>query len=83
MKDKVNSINYDNEYDILYVFTTTPKIAYEDEIQPGIFLRLDDNTDEVIGATITGYKTINKNLLDNIIPFSIDHQYINDNFLSR
>ncbi len=81
MKDLKKEINYDSKYDILYIFNTTPRIAYEDEIEPGIFLRMDDNNDEIIGATISGYKNINKRLLDEIIPFSIDHKYINDNYL--
>lgn len=81
MQDHKKSFNYDSEYDILYIFTTPPRIAYEDEIEPGVFLRKDDNSDEIIGATISGYKNLDKRLLDDIIPFFIDHDYINRNVL--
>ena len=82
MSGHKNAINYDNKYDILYIFTATPRIAYEDEIEPGIFLRKDDTTDEIVGATISGYKNMDKSLLDDLIPFVIDHKYINENYLN-
>ena len=70
-------VNYDNEHDVLYIFIGPPKIAYEDEISPGIFLRKDDDTDEVIGVIIMGYKKVNKSLLPNIIPLELDYSKLN------
>jgi uncharacterized protein YuzE len=74
-------INYDNDHDILYIFIGPPKIAYEDEVYPGIFLRKDDDTDEVIGAVITGYKKLDVNDLLKSIPFQIDFEDINQDFI--
>lgn len=83
MRGQQNVINYDQKYDILYIFISPPSIAYEEEIKPGVFLRKDDDTDEVIGATISGYKNMNKSTLDDIIPFEIDHCLINDYMQNR
>lgn len=69
--------NYDIEHDVLYVFIAPPRIAYEDEVYPGIFLRKDDDTDEVLGAIIMGYKNIDIDYLSKIIPIKIDFNKIN------
>lgn len=75
-------INYDNEHDVLYIFITPPRMAYEDEVFPGIFLRKDDDTDEVIGAIITDYKSFKTDHLSNIIPFNVNFDVINNKFIN-
>ncbi|SFA56116.1 Protein of unknown function [Parageobacillus thermantarcticus] len=75
-------INYDKEHDVLYIFIGPPRMAYEDEVSPGIFLRKDDDTDEVIGAIIMGYRKIDIDHLINVIPFQIDFKRINEQFIN-
>lgn len=73
--------NYDFEHDVLYVFISPPRFAYEDEVYPGIFLRKDDDTDEVLGAIIMGYKKVDIDHLSKIIPIKIDFNKINESIL--
>lgn len=61
-------IKYDSSHDILYVYCGEPKYGYDDEIHPGIFLRKDDDTDEVIGAIIMGYRKTDKEFLEKLLP---------------
>lgn len=57
MNDSKEHINYDQQHDILYIhFNNDPKIGYEDEISPGIFLRKDEESDKVLGVIIMGYR---------------------------
>ena|SRR5690606_3540150 len=70
-------INYDKEHDVLYIFLCQPRAAYEEEVAPGIFLRKDDDTDEVIGAIIMGYRDIDVDHLKNVIPFQVDFNQLN------
>lgn len=57
MNDLKEHINYDQQHDILYIhFNDDPKIGYEDEISPGIFLRKDEESDKVLGIIILGYR---------------------------
>ena len=70
-------INYDKQHDILYIHFNYPKIGYEDEISPGIFLRKDEETDEILGVIIMGYKKKDTANLKRIVPLSIDYNKIN------
>ncbi|MBA4601867.1 DUF2283 domain-containing protein [Thermoactinomyces mirandus] len=74
-------ISYDMEHDVLYIFFGKPRFGYEDEISPGIFIRKDDCTDEVIGAIVMDYQRLNKDHLANILPFKIDFERIHQNFV--
>lgn len=74
-------IRYDNEHDVLYIFLGAPRLAYDDEISPGIFLRKTDDTDEVVGAVIMDYRKCDTKHLRRIIPFDIDFMQVNSQFL--
>lgn len=74
-------ISYDMEHDVLYIFFGEPRVAYDDEVSPGIFIRKDDCTDEVIGAVILNYRRLNKNHLASVLPFKIDFERINQNLV--
>ena len=45
-------LNYDTENDVLYFHFDKPKEAVSKEIADGVFVRVDPNTDEVVGFTI-------------------------------
>ncbi|HFJ9435819.1 TPA: DUF2283 domain-containing protein [Bacillus cereus] len=74
---KNKKVSYDTEHDVLYIFFGDPRIAYEDEVSPGVFLRKDDDTDEVIGAIIMDYQRNSQKRMANILPFKIDFEEIN------
>lgn len=50
---------YDEEHDVLYLFFGEPRVAYEDEVASGVFLRRDESTDEVVGVVIMGMRDRN------------------------
>jgi hypothetical protein len=77
-KTSTFNIYYDEESDFLEVFFGEPSESYAEEIEPGIFIRKDDKTDEVKSIGILSYKNRTKvlyNLLKKInlrLPFSIN-----------
>lgn len=46
------SLNYDSENDVLYLYFEKIQEAVSREIADGVFVRLDPNTDQVVGVTI-------------------------------
>jgi uncharacterized protein YuzE len=46
------SLSYDNENDVLYLYFEKVQEAVSREIADGVFVRLDPNTDQVVGVTI-------------------------------
>ena len=51
---------YDEDHDILYIDVGEPCAAYSEEIDNGVFLRINPQNDKPVGMTILTYK--NKNL---------------------
>ena len=73
-------IHYDKEADFLEVFFGDPTECYADELQKGIFVRKDENTDEIKSIGIIGFSKrtlILKELLKKFSPnFPIDFKII-------
>lgn len=67
-------INYDTTGDVLYISLGKARHAYveEDEKLPGLNIRHDMQTDEIVGATIVDYSMIDKKLLRNRMPFNVE-----------
>jgi len=55
---KVSSINskYDERHDVLHVFFGSLANAFSEEEFPGVYIYRNDDTDEVVGMTLMGYK---------------------------
>lgn len=60
-------INHDKVGDVLYILFGSSRPSYADEIDDGIFVRYDMETDEVTGITILDFSKRGKNDLVNII----------------
>ncbi|MEK6859889.1 MAG: DUF2283 domain-containing protein [Nanoarchaeota archaeon] len=56
MESKTYNIYYDEESDFLEVFFGEPSESYAEEVEPGIFVRRDDQTDKVTSINILSYK---------------------------
>ena len=71
-------INYDEEGDYLTFFIGDSKSNYGQDIEDGVTVFKDQDTDEVIGVGILGFRKKSKNLNDIIvnIPFKIDFSNI-------
>ena len=46
------SLDYDSAHDVLYLYFEKVQEAVSREIADGVFVRLDPNTDQVVGVTI-------------------------------
>ena len=57
MKDKTYSIYYDEEGDFLEItFTEPPEMEYTDEIEEGVFITRNQDTNEVYSIGILSFK---------------------------
>lgn len=68
-KDDVMQLAYDHEADVLYITIGTPRRAISREIGDDVLLRLDPDTQAVIGLTVLNLST--RTSLD-ALPLSID-----------
>jgi len=57
-------VHYDIEGDFLEISIGNSTECYADEIEPGIFLRKDEKTNEVRGVGILGFKQKSKKMQD-------------------
>lgn len=57
-------VHYDEEGDFLEISIGKPTECYADEIEPGLFLRKDEKTDEIKSIGIVGFKKRSKDLKD-------------------
>ena len=63
MKGPMN-VYYDEEGDFLEISIKKPTKCYAEEVEPGIFLRIDEKTEEVRGVGILSFKKRAKYLKD-------------------
>ncbi|MBI4145866.1 DUF2283 domain-containing protein [Candidatus Woesearchaeota archaeon] len=49
-------VHYDEEGDFLEIAAGEPTPSYAEEVQPGVFVRKDETTDEVKSVGILGFK---------------------------
>lgn len=71
MKGQMN-LYYDEESDYLEIFVGDSKSSYGEEVSEGITLFKDEQTEEIIGVGILGFKKRSKNLQDIKISLPLD-----------
>ena len=66
-------VHYDEEGDFLEICVGKPIECYATEIEPGVFIRKDEKTDEIKSIGILGFKKKSVNLkdIDLILPVRI------------
>ena len=57
-------VYYDEEGDFLEISVGKPTRCYASEVQPGIFIRIDEKSEEVKSVGIFGFKKRSKDLKD-------------------
>lgn len=57
-------VRYDEEADLLEISIGEPTQCYADEVEPGVFIRKDEETDEVKSVGILGFRQRSKNIQD-------------------
>ena len=50
------SVNYDRASDVLYVTIDANRPCLSREIEEGVLIRYDPDTNELVGVTVTGFK---------------------------
>ncbi|WP_416828210.1 DUF2283 domain-containing protein [Ectobacillus polymachus] len=73
-----SKFTYDHIHDVLYVYFGDPRISYDDEVAPGIFIRFADADDTITGFIIMDYKKRNIPYLSRMIPINFDYHQINN-----
>ena len=63
MSNELN-LYYDEEGDFLEISVGKPTKCYASEVKPGVFLRIDEKSEEVKSIGILGFKKRTKNLKD-------------------
>ncbi len=63
MKEQMR-VHYDEEGDFLEISIGKPTQCYAEEIEPGVFLRKDEKTDEVKSIGILRFKQRSKDIQD-------------------
>ncbi len=66
MTDNLYEIYYDEEADFLEVFFGEASESYTEEIEPGVFVRRDEKSDEINSIEILGFAK-RKGLLKQIL----------------
>ncbi len=59
-------INYDKDGDFLEIFIGESRKSYAREVKPGVFLRINEKTEEVTSVEIIGFKKRVKELKNGI-----------------
>jgi len=57
-------VHYDEEGDFLEIAAGTPTKCYAEEIQPGVFIRIDEKTKKVKSIGIFSFKKRTKQAMD-------------------
>ena len=57
-------VYYDEEGDFLEISVGKPTNCYSSEIKPGVYLRIDEKTEEIKSVGILGFKKRSKKLID-------------------
>jgi uncharacterized protein YuzE len=66
------SLKYDKPHDILYIDIGNPCAAYSDEIDDGVYLRINPVNQVPVGLTIFSFKRRQRNELTSKINLPID-----------
>ena len=82
MKGQMN-VHYDEEGDFLEIAIGKPSKSFAEEIEPGIFLRKDEKTEEVKSIGILNFKKRAKDLKDISVDVPVDVQFSNLEPLSK
>ncbi len=65
-------VHYDEEGDFLEILVGEPTDCYADEIQPGVFLRKDEKTNEVKSIGVLGFRKRSSDLKDIDLKLPLD-----------
>lgn len=64
-------VEYDKDYDILYLIVGSPVIAEAEPLIEGVYVRRDILTEKVAGAIIEHYSEQNRNCLSKLLPIGL------------
>lgn len=69
--------SYDYDHDVLYIYLGEPKVSYDDEAAPGLFIRFSEEDDVITGIVIMDYKKRDIDHIRRYIPININFHMIN------
>lgn len=79
---KVQEVNdmkftYDSDHDVLYLYFGEPRVSYEDEAAPGIFLSLSEDNDTLTGLIIFDFKKKKEEDIQTYVPINLNFSKLN------
>lgn len=69
-------LSYDQSADVLYLAVGEPRPGIDEEIEPGVFLRLDEKTQRPIGLMIVDFVRRFSRPLTEAIPIRLDEFFV-------
>lgn len=64
-------VEYDKEYDILYLIVGAPAVAEAEPLFEGVYIRRDVRTERIAGAIIEDYSQKDANCLSKLLPIGL------------
>jgi len=65
-------LSYDKASDVLYISFGTPKRGIDEETEIGVFIRRDEKTHQIIGATVMDFEKRFSGKLDEVLPITLE-----------
>jgi len=73
-------LQYDSVHDILYIDIGKPCAAYSEEVDDGVFVRINPKNNKKVGLTVFSYKDKIKDIAKKV-PFKLNWDDINNKIL--
>ena len=70
------NLEYDREFDYLYIFVGEPSAAETEAIAEGVYIRRSPIDERIVGAIIEDYSKKSKDLIIQLLPFKISEEIL-------
>jgi len=70
-KDNELRISYDKFADVLYMSFGKPRVGVDEEIEDGVYLRVDERTNKPLGFTIIDFEKRFSTSIEKAIPINL------------
>lgn len=72
MANRTMRLAYDRDSDVLYIVFGQPQSGLDEEVESGIFLRWDETTGSILGATVMDLERRFSGSLETVLPITLE-----------
>ncbi|MGQ9533041.1 MAG: DUF2283 domain-containing protein [Desulfotomaculales bacterium] len=65
-------VRYDEEHDVMHLFFPPTELAYDEEVEPGIFLAISELSGRVVEAAVLDFSRREPAELQRVLPPNVD-----------